>query len=196
MSMIETGAWGHDGEAMAALLQKLLLKAWEGLNDTRLGVPDQAVLSHDFPPEDCCNFLALWVRPWVPFVEGEFPNEPAPLTPGARCRQFEFFPRLTLTLRRPCAPDLKPDPSNPFPEPGEETAAAIDMIIDARALQCAVASTWPGIVGDTYVDAQMWPRQMSPTGGSTGCFGWDWEIDIETRGCKTTCWPTGSETLT
>lgn len=190
MTSIDPAPYSHDGGVVAGLFTQLLTAAYNGLAEpeTRLGVPDAAYLSHDAPPEDHCCFLALWVRQWYPFLPGEFPVQIQPI-PQSYCRPVGYAARLSLSLRRPCSPDLKADQFDPFPEPTEETAAAVDLMIDARALQCAVGGTWQGLIDGVYgpgmVEAFYGP--MVPTGQATGCFGWDWDIDLGLVGCQVGC---------
>jgi hypothetical protein len=190
VTSIDPSPYSHDGGVVSALFTQLLTAAYNGLEtpETRLGIPDAAYLSHDAPPEDCCDFLALWIRQQYPFLPGEFPQQLQPL-PQRGCQPVQFAARLTLSLRRPCAPDLSADQFDPFPEPGEETAAAVDLMIDSRALICAVGSTWQGLVDGVYGIGigQLHYSPLLPTGSATGCFGWDWDIDIALEGCKTAC---------
>lgn len=190
MTSLDPSPYSHDGGIVAALFTQLLTAAYNGLAEpeTRLGVPDAAYLSHDAPPEDQCNFLALWVSQWYPVLPGEFPQQIQPV-PQAGCHPVEFAARVTLSLRRPCAPDLGADSFDPFPEPTAETAAAVDLMVDARALQCTAGAEFPGIVDSVYGPGivELFYGPMLRTGGSTGCFGWDWDIDLGLVGCRTAC---------
>lgn len=174
-----------DGALVTALLTDLAMMAYESLADTRLGVPEGGYLSHDEPPEDTCDFLALWVRSWTPYLAGQFPTPQAEV---ARCQRIEWGPSLILSLRRPCSPDLKGDRANPFPEPTDETAAAVDLIEDIRVLQCTVLNDWPTRLQVDFPGAVLLPASIDPTGSTTGCFGWDWEIQMELpSGCRMAC---------
>jgi hypothetical protein len=185
----DPGTWAHDGERIETLLADLVDIAYAGLVDTRLGCPKDVHMSHDEPPEDSCNFLALWVRSWTPYVAGQFPVQLAQvheLGPGGGCMPLEWGADVVLALRRPCSPDVGPR-ENPFPSGDDEHAAALDMIGDARALQCVVGSQWLPRLQQLYGGAQLWWEPMTTTGGITGCFGWDMPVKLELYGCKTGC---------
>lgn len=180
MTAIDTTPYLHDGMPVMRLLSDLVADASASLAQTPLGVPDIAGLYHDIPPDDFCNSLILWVREWVPVTLGQFPT-PASLIDV--CKPIDMDPRLVLSLRRPCAPI--PDANGNIDET-QETAAAEDMLIDARALTCGVFSTWPARLHTLYPGARIQYGSMTPTsGGQT--FGWDFEIMLELTGCRGGC---------
>lgn len=174
--------WPHDGQTTLDLMTDLAERAYAALANTRLGQPGDLGISHAEPVDDCLDFLSLWVVRWMPYSQGDFPiiqqDDP-------RCRGIIYSPELCFTLRRPCAPRLSGDKTSPFPSGSAKTSAASDMIIDARALQCAMIGGGAHEILATHhvFGSKILWGEMVPTYIADG-FGWDWKFTIElAQGC-------------
>lgn len=178
---IDTGPYTHTGVGMRDLLVELADAAATALLQTPNGMPLITGLFHDQPPEDCPDAIQMWVREWVPIVPTDFPTV-ASTTDS--CRGVELMPRVVLSLRRRCA--SVPDEDG-FVDAAEDRAYAADLIIDVRALTCGVAATWPAILQARFPGARFQYGAITAAGANTNVLGWDWEILIETQGCKAAC---------
>lgn len=179
--MIDTGPYTHDGLAVATLFEDLSEAAANALAETPDGLPEVWGYFHDRPVEDCCDAMQLWCSTWVPVIPDQFP---AAATAVDVCRGVEMMPRMVLSLRRPCAP--QPDAQGNV-DPADETEMALRLAVDFRAVVCAVARDWPGILQARYPHARLFYGNATAQGANTDCHGWDWEIMVELSGCKAGC---------
>ena len=179
---IDTGPYAHLGLPATQLLEDLADLAAVALAETPMGLPADRGLWHSQPVEDCCDFLYLWIREWVPINgAGQFPNQ---VTTVDRCRHVVFSPRVVLSLRRPCSP-----------EPGEggavdiedEHATASGLIVDAQALFCGIPELWLPRIHETFPNARIFYSAAVTTGEATNCAGLDWPMLLEFDGCKAGC---------
>ncbi|HNX51454.1 MAG TPA: hypothetical protein PKL08_14895 [Thermoanaerobaculaceae bacterium] len=184
MSTIDTGIYTHDGIPLQELLWDLVNIAAAGLTQTPQGIPDLIGFYHSMPPEDCPSSLFLWVREWVPIAKGQYPQQAA--EPPTCPNPILFMPRVVLSLRRPCAPIPGAQGEIDFEA---EALAARDLIVDARALTCAVAADWPARLAQLYPAARLHYDAMTAEGAGTNVFGWDLGVLLEIDGCRAACSP-------
>jgi hypothetical protein len=174
---VDPSPYTHDGVPFANLATQLVDAAAAALTQTTLGSVEWHGVWHDAPPEDCPEFLSLWIREFVPIAAGEFP---APAATLQRCDDVDYHPRFVLSLRRPCAtiPDAHADV-----DIQAESDLAQALYVDLRALTCGVKTSWPPIVEAMYGDAAIMWGQIVPTGASTNLMGWDWDITVAVPEC-------------
>jgi hypothetical protein len=104
--------------------------------DSVLGAPEHKFLSFTRPPDDCCDYLAIW-------FESLQPTREFPLVGVGDAAIDCTDSRLTtvsLKLVRPCWPVVKDNPKKPFPPPAEIQAAAENLTIDANVVWCCLAT--------------------------------------------------------
>lgn len=167
------------------IMQAMLDVACNCLAETPLGLPANCYISHNEPPDDCCDFLAVWlerIRPRIGF-------ENAAYTTGekvwARCGDVGAVADINLTLMRPCFPTLKDNPFNPFPGAVEMQAAADNLLIDLQVLRCCIMSAacqrilFPS--GDECQELGI--GDITPEGPRGGCAGWTLRFALELDSC-------------
>lgn len=163
------------------VLQAILDHVCDCLSNTPLGSPSRCYLSFTRPPDDCCDYLAIWFSNIYP--TRTFPE----IYEGVdNCGDVGRFMEVKLKLRRGCWPVLKDNPVSPFPPSEEIQAAAEDLTIDANVLWCCLANgfttgaAWlDGDSGclDTRLDS------LVPDQPEGGCSGMTATILVELEGC-------------
>ena len=171
----------HDGLAVEQMVIDLAAAASASLAQTPRGIPQRAGVWHDqYTEDERCDTIVTSVVEWVPVKIGDFPAVANDLD---RCNPLDMDPRVMISLRR-CAPMPGDHGNVPL---ADEGATAEDLIVDARALQCGVMATWPGIVQAVYgPTVRVQYGSMTPTSGG-GLAGWDWPVLVEVFGCRGAC---------
>lgn len=129
-------------------LQLILDEVCDCLDNTSLGRPKDCFISHTSPPDDCCNFLAIWIERIEPTYS--FPQVSDRVE---KCGDVHRMAQVRLKLNRACWPVLKDNAAAPFPSAAEMQAAAEALLIDANVMWCCVEGTF--------------------TTGGLGCERWD-----------------------
>jgi hypothetical protein len=135
--------------------------------ETPDGRPTNCFISHGEPADDCCDFLAVWLRRIYPTTK--FPQ----FTEGSdRCGNTHAAVEFGVRLMRPCFPTLEDNAFNPFPD--QETSiepAAENLLIDAWVLECCLLG-----LGSTFGPANdcqdFRMGELRPAGPRGGCAGW------------------------
>jgi len=166
-------------------LQLLLDDVCAGLVCTVYGPVDTCFISHTTPPDDCCDFVAVWLDSIYPTTM--FPNIDE--STSERCGETSRMMRVNIRLRRACYPVVRDNATAPFPPPAEMQAAAEGLLIDANVTWCRVSS---GIASGLYVpegsgclDFKMVSLGMDRPRG--GCAGFTMTILMELEPCCDGC---------
>lgn len=168
---------------LVTIMQSILDVACSCLIDTTYGQPEDCFISHDAPPDDCCDFLAVWterLRPSHGFAEGQY------VTGGKlweKCCSMNAVADINLRIVRPCYPSLVDNPNNPFPPAAEIQAAAEALAVDIWVLQCCVEkAACDGLLlpPDTCLEIGIGDATPFARGG---CAGWTWELAVELDTC-------------
>jgi len=164
------------------LLQRLLDEVCECLEDTPLGVPEYCFISHTRPPDDCCNYLAVYLEQILPTVK--FPTI-SDVGVDSVCNSVQRMARVTLKLARDCYPVVQDIEPAPFPAPSEIQAAAESLLLDANAVWCCVSCLvgtdgWTP-EGHSCLDVKLKDLTMDPPRG--GCASLTMNLLIELEQC-------------
>lgn len=170
---------------LADVLNSFLLNACACLEDTPYGAPKDCFISHGEPPDDCCDFLAVWVERIMPshgFAQGEFQ------TGGriwSKCCDLNAVADISIRLVRPCYPTLIDDPFSPFPDPADVQEAAVKLAIDIWMLQCCLtAAQCAGVLFPAGANClELGVGDAVPHGPKGGCAGWTWGLAVELDVC-------------
>lgn len=103
------------------------------------GPPPRCFISLTRPPDDCCDYLAVYLERMVPTID--FPQVSAGLD---RCGEAQRMARLKLKLVRSCWPVLKDNPTNPFPPSAEIQSASEGLLIDLNVVWCCLSAILTG----------------------------------------------------
>jgi hypothetical protein len=162
------------------VLQTVLDSVCDCLDNTTLGTPKDCFISHRQPPDDCCDFLAIWIDRLLPTFE--FPDVSFRVE---RCGDVRRMADISLRLVRPCWPTLKDNANSPFPTPAEMQAAAESLLIDANVLWCCLSDTFAAGLGcdnlNGCLDAIIEELVMDDPRG--GCAGMTMTFRLELEGC-------------
>ena len=166
-------------------LQLLLDDVCAGLACTVNGQPESCFISHTAPPDDCCDFVAVW-------MDGLYPTRKFPAIDEShadRCQDIHRMMRVSVRLRRACYPVVRDNAKAPFPPPAEIQAAAEGLLIDANTTWCRVSS---GIADKLYVpenvgclDFKLNRLMMDRPRG--GCTGFTMQLLMELDPCCDGC---------
>jgi len=155
------------------------------LEDSPDGVPKYCFISHNEPPDDCCDFLAVWlerIRPRTGF-------ENAAYTTGekvwSRCGDVGAVMDVRLRLMRDCWPVVQDDALNPFPPVADMQAAADNLLIDLQLLRCCLsAAACNGVLyPENFECLEFGIGDAIPIGPRGGCAGWDLTYTFELEAC-------------
>lgn len=176
----------ENGEILSDIANLILVNAEACLEQADLAVPSEVFVSHKRPPDDCCDWMSVWVRQIRPTTK--FPATQAVVSPP--CGDLVMAVDMTLGIKHGCFPTLKADKAAPFPTGDEMQVAADELAIIARTLWCCLLAAqaagqllprWPLEIGEQL--GIVW-GPMTPTRGG-GCAGWDWDFVVELPAC---CW--------
>lgn len=173
---------------LADVMQSIVDVACECLETSSpLGRPGDCFISHNTPPDDCCDFLSVWVeriRPSEGFADGQY------VTGGrlwARCGNLSSIADVNIRLVRPCFPVVIDDALNPFPPAIDIQAASEALAIDAWVLNCCIHTAISNgeLLPDDVVGSclEVGIGDMVPHGPNGGCAGWTWDLSIELGDC-------------
>lgn len=135
---------GCDPALLNEALQLVLDDVCAGLVCTTSGPTEHCFISHTAPPDDCCDFVAVWLEGIAPTLQFPIRDDTTP----DRCGEASRMATVHVRLRRACYPVLRDNASQPFPPPAEMQAAAEGLLIDANVTWCRLAS---GIASGVYV---------------------------------------------
>jgi len=173
---------------VADLLQELLDAACLCLEDTTLGVPKDCFTYWCEPPDDCCDYLAVYPVGIRPTVGGSADTGTFDLVNG-RCNDISGRLDLQLKLMRPCwpAPAQAGDTAVLPPKPEMQTASE-HLMVDMWSLWCCVLSEYSAgnfwsINGDSTGCLDVGWGAMTPKCPQGGCAGLYWDISIELPNC-------------
>lgn len=169
------------------LFQSILDVACNCLEDTPLGAPADCYISHNQPPDDCCDFLAIWlerIRPRIGFENAQYITGEKV---WAKCGDIGGVADFSLRLMRPCFPTLKDNATNPFPSASEMQAAAENLLIDMQVLRCCISAAYcAGLLLPDTQDAECLEIAIGdiiPAGPRGGCAGWTLPFAVELDSC-------------
>lgn len=151
------------------ILQGILDSVCECLADTTLGQPPDCFISHTRPPDDCCDYLAIWLDEIMPTEQ--FPLGTDTMV-DTKCGNTHRMMRVKMKLVRSCYPVVRDNATSPFPSPSEIQAAAEALLIDANVMWCCVQCAFDE--GDVFpdgscLDAKFVNLEMDrPRGGCAG----------------------------
>lgn len=163
------------------VLHGIMEHVYACLDNTTLGQPKDKFLSFTRPPDDCCDYLAVWFEDLLPTV-----NFPAVFDGEDDCGVVQRMMEVKLKLVRPCWPILKDNANSPFPAPSEIAAAAENLTIDANVLWCCLS--------DGFNGSDVWPegdslclgsklQSLRPDKPRGGCAGMTATVWVELEGC-------------
>lgn len=147
MSDLPPGAM-PDVTLLAEIMESIKVALCECLDDNSpAGAPPSCFVSLGRPPDDCCDYLAVYLDRILPTVD--FPN---PSTGLDQCGVTQRMARLKVKVVRSCWPVIKPNPTNPFPPASEIQSASEGLLIEATAVWCCLSEIllsgdWHDIVG-------------------------------------------------
>jgi len=167
------------------LLQTMLDVGCACLAETPNGVPKDCYISHNTPPDDCCDFLAIWldrIRPRIGFQNAAYVTGEKV---WARCGDVGGVADINIRLVRPCFPTLIDDAFNPFPAASVMQAAAENLLIDVQVFRCCFTSAaCNGLIFPSDQDCQeVAYGDITPYGPHGGCAGWDFTYTVELDEC-------------
>lgn len=162
------------------LLQAVLDEVCACLENTTLGVPGSCYMSHTSPPDDCCDYLAIWLEQMLPTYK--FPEVSSRVQ---KCGDVHRMARVRMKLLRSCWPVVKDNAQSPFPTPDEIQAASEALLIDGNVLWCCVGDAlMSGACCDEWnqcLDFKM--DEMVPLKPRGGCAGWEIGFTVELKSC-------------
>lgn len=170
-----------DPAAINDILQSILDGVYDCMDGTVDGVPANKFLSFGRPPNDCCDYLAIWFDYIQP--TSEFPMVDS--GPGGECASMRML-TVSMKLVRSCWPVIRDNPRNPFPPSVEIQAASEKLTIDANVLWCCLQSG--------LASGDLWPEggsgcnsfrmlELKPDPPNGGCAGFTVRFSLELDGC-------------
>lgn len=150
------------------------------LDNTVLGTPKDCFISHREPPDDCCDYLTIWLDQMLPTY-----NFPEVTTRVQKCGDVRRMARVRMKLLRSCWPVVKDNASSPFPSAEEIQSASEALLIDGNVLWCCVVDAAGGGANcDEWNDCLDFKMdEMVPLKNRGGCAGWEIGFTIELKGC-------------
>lgn len=141
--------------------------------DTVDGAPEFCFVNYFRPPDDCCNFLAVWVDKLQNTTVFPTPNDVL----IDRCDASRMA-TVRFKLVRPCWPIVQPPAT--FPPPAEMQAASEKLLVDAEVLTCCLQGLQNGdVVGcGSFKFVDIIPDE--PRGG---CAGYTATVMVELDPC-------------
>lgn len=160
-------------------LQMILDEVCECLANTTLGSPRSCFISHTSPPDDCCDFLSIWIERLLPTY-----SFPATSDRVSKCNDIHRMAEVRMRLMRSCWPVVSDNAANPFPPPEKIQAASEALLIDANVMWCCVEGTFTSGLGCEAwdcLDFQMSELTFDRPRG--GCAGVSMSFLMELTGC-------------
>jgi hypothetical protein len=153
------------------VLQLILDDVCAGLTCSVYGAPQDCFISHTAPPDDCCDFVAIWMNAMLPVSRDGFPL--VNVNGIERCGDTSRMMDVSLRVRRACYPVVRDNAKSPFPPPAKIQTAAEGLLIDANLVWCRLVSGFGDrlYTPDGYgcSDYKMGSLNMdSPMGGCAG----------------------------
>ena len=169
-------------ETLSFLADSILAHSVACLAGTTRGAPTEQFVSHNSPPWDCCDFVAVWVKLIRPTI-----NFPTTSVLPAVCNDVSMAVDMAVLFMRDCYPEQTGTKGNPFPGSDAVNDAATDLLVDARTLWCCLRSANNDDVLIPFEGFDVIFGNMTPSRGG-GCAGWQIDFTVEAPGC---CWPYG-----
>ena len=149
---------------------------------TTAGAPQSCFISWTTPPDDCCDFLAVWMDELLPTVKFPSVNNTDPFQCGV-----SRMMRVKARLVRPCWPVIRDNAKSPFPPPGDMQAAAEALLIDSNVVWCRLVSAFANNFYDQAENGCLMAMMASlkpdePRGGCAG-FTATWLMELESCRC-------------
>jgi hypothetical protein len=169
------------------MMQSVLDVACTCLEDSPLGAPSDCFISHCAPPDDCCDFLSIWldrIRPRQGFENAAYITGEKV---WAKCGDVGGVADISLRIMRDCYPVVKDNATNPFPSGVEMQTAAEALLIDLQILRCCIQEA--NCMGILYPDSEDANCLEFAIGDATpecprgGCAGWTLTFGIELDSC-------------
>ena len=99
------------------VLQLILDDVCAGLTCSVYGAPQDCFISHTAPPDDCCDFVAIWMNAMLPVSRDGFPL--VNVNGIERCGDTSRMMDVSLRVRRACYPVVRDNAKSPFPPPAK-----------------------------------------------------------------------------
>lgn len=172
-------------ESNPAAINDMLQTVLDGLHacmsNTVDGPPASKFLSFNRPPDDCCDYLAIWLESIQ--ATKEFPILDTSAAEG--CGGGRMM-TVAVKLVRSCWPVIQDNPRNPFPPGQVIQAAAEKLTVDANVVWCCLESGLSS--GEFWIDGndgcksfRMIELRVDPARGA--CAGFTVRFQMELEGC-------------
>lgn len=163
---------------LTAVVNAVLAQACACLVDTITSTPGTCRLYHTKPPDDCCDFLAVWVERITPTVA--FPGAYA--GPARTASGLVGVADLAVELKRSCWPVITDSAIDPFPS-AEATDAATTALLDdgAHLWCCLLAAAQDGDLAGACNEVRV--GNLEPLAPQGGCAGWIMRLSVELDPC-------------
>lgn len=168
-------------EAINNILQSILDGVYECMGDTVDGRPENAFMSFGRPPDDCCDYLTIYLQTLQPTVG--FPVVDNGMTQDCGTTRMAT---VHMKLVRSCWPIVQNNPMNPFPPSTEIQEASEKLTIDANVVWCCLTEGLSS--GEFYPDGnalckdwRMLDLQVDQARGA--CAGFTVRFQLELEAC-------------
>ncbi len=149
---------------------------------TTAGAPKSCFISWTAPPDDCCDFLAVWMDELLPTVKFPVVNSTDPFQCGV-----SRMMRVKARLVRPCWPVVRDNAKSPFPPPADIQAAAEALLIDSNVVWCRLVSAFANnFYQANETDCLMGMiNNLKPDPPRGGCAGFTatWMMELDSCRC-------------
>lgn len=121
-------------EALNTILADVLARLCACLEaDSTNGKPSKCFVSHNRPPDDCGDYLAVWMMGLYNALNTDGTESPKPQA----CGDLRGM-RVRAKLVRECWPTIENNPTNPFPGVDKIQVASEALLIDANVMACCM----------------------------------------------------------
>ncbi len=146
------------------------------------GAPKSCFISWTAPPDDCCDFLAVWMDELLPTVKFPVVNTADPF----QCGVMRMM-RVKARLVRPCWPVVRDNAKSPFPPPGDMQAAAEALLIDSNVVWCRLVSAFANnfyqVNDASCLMSMMGNLKPDPPRGGCAGFTATWLMELDSCRC-------------
>lgn len=163
---------------LASVVNSVLAVACSCLADSLGETPGTCKIYHTKPPDDCCDFLAVWVERVRPTVK--FPADYAGAASDGS--GLHAMADIAIEIKRSCWPVISDNATNPFPPVEQTDAATLSLLDDAAHLWCCVmAAAQNGTISGDCSDVRV--GALEPLAPKGGCAGWIMRLSVELDTC-------------
>jgi len=162
---------------------RILSVAAASLENTPNGIPEKIYLATFDPPDDCCDFIAVYPDRLHHVRTSEFPaeNERFNVHDLYKENKLGWAQDFVIKLRRPCQPTISDSRVDPFPEADDMHRYAENILIDQNTLTCGVEN---GIKFRWMLDDFFGKRFQVVVGplfndSRADCAGFSWRLTVE-----------------